>query len=116
MTLEGVISGFESCKPTWKEYNDPNILHFAITSDIPWKPTLADFAEKEMMVARVSQVPEVDIDFNSLAYERALSQQISSIHSYCKVHQSLEKFDDELCDLLDRSIMIAALETTMEMV
>ena len=106
LTLEGVISGFESRKPTWKEYNDADIPHFEITSDAPWMPASANFAEKEMTVARVSQVPESVID----ARDIMLCRQISSAITYRQAYAALERFDDDLGTLLQETVMISALD------
>jgi hypothetical protein len=38
LRLEGVISGFDSRAPTWKECMDNDIPHFEITSCDPWTP------------------------------------------------------------------------------
>jgi len=56
LTLQGVISCFETCKPTWAEYKDPLIPQVVLTLDEPWSPSSDEFAKKEVTISKVSQV------------------------------------------------------------
>ena len=50
LQMRGIMSGFESRKPTQAEYDDPTIPQYTLTVD-EWDPNSALFAEKEELAA-----------------------------------------------------------------
>ena len=54
LSLDSVVSGFESQQPTWAEYNE--YPHIELTSTSKWEPSSSLMAEKESQIAAVSSV------------------------------------------------------------
>ena len=103
LKLEGVISGFETRKPTWAEFNDSDIPHVELTADEPWLPSSGDFAEKERLVASVSKANELDSD-------AALHRQISCAIAYQQSQEALEQLDDDLHKLAQSTVVVSSLD------
>ena len=54
LTLQGVVSGFESRKPTMEEYAE--YPHIELTSPLEWEPNSCDMANKENQVAKCQRL------------------------------------------------------------
>jgi hypothetical protein len=89
LSLDGVISGFESRKPTWEEYEEHPRLE--LTSNVKWKPSSKAFAKEERrhvsLTKRLATISEATPDdhFRQAAAARAYH---SSQHAV--------EFDDDL--------------------
>ena len=101
MNLDGVISGFESRKPTWEEFE----LHpkIELTSSIKWKPYSKRFATEELrQVSSLrqllhSQTACPDNHFRQVAAARAYHES-----------QDLIEFDDDLFKTLSQTVHAAS--------
>ena len=54
LSLRGVISSFESMKPSWEEYE--NLPHIELTADTAWDPLSSNYANKEEKLMSISGV------------------------------------------------------------
>jgi len=55
LELKGIVSGFQSVRPTIEMVD--RYPHIELTSDVPWDPNSAMYAEREMQVASVNHNP-----------------------------------------------------------
>ena len=80
--LDGVISTFPSLRPTWEEFN--TLPHIKLTSDVPWDPHSAEYAEREENCVGCVCTRDEEMDSNGLDQPEAdnLNCHICTVHSY----------------------------------
>jgi Reverse transcriptase (RNA-dependent DNA polymerase) len=94
--LRGVMSGFDSRKPTWDEYRDlPKVI---MTSPQHWEPDSVSFAEEEDTASRISAVKSrATLHLEALAAPFNLSRQITAVRTLTAAQLDIpELFDGDL--------------------
>ena len=107
MSLRGVMSGFESRKPTMQEVDQ--YPHLELTADTVWVPSSAEFSERERAIAAtVNSVRRgTDVSEGSNTYCHNLERQVSAARSWSRL--TAMSLEDSLCfsqekDLEERAI------------
>ena len=101
LELDGVISGFETSRPTRQEYEE--YPHLELTSSLPWKPTSASFANEEQRHVSSTQRLTQDGDLRFENHYRQVAA-VASYHS----SQSPVEFDDDLFHSLGTTVHAAS--------
>ena len=80
--LVGVISTFPLLRPTWEEFN--TLPPIKLTSDVPWDPHSAKYAEREENCVGCVRTCYEEMDSNGPDQPEAdnLNHHICAIHSY----------------------------------
>ena len=111
--LSGIISGFESRKPSLAEWEDSSIQKIELTSMEAWKPASVTFAEKEATISSVRQgiesefgLPEHLMDVQGPQYENYARQ----VSSYKTFHDSggTAEFEPDLAERLISKVRVSA--------
>ena len=96
LQLRGVMSGFQSRKPTMAEYDDPTIPQYTLTVD-EWDPNSALFAEKEELatttVAAVIQQSRGLEECKDMDFEQA--RVIASFNTFQQGRTDSAPLDDD---------------------
>jgi hypothetical protein len=89
LSLDGVISGFKSRKPTWEEYEEHPRLE--LISNVKWKPSSKAFAKEERRhvssTKRLATISEASPDNHF--------HQVAAVRAYHSSQHAVE-FDDDL--------------------
>jgi hypothetical protein len=101
LDLDGIISGFESRKPTWDEYEEYPKLE--LTSLIKWKPSSSAFAKEERRhvssTKRLATICEASPDNHF--------RQVAAARAYHDSQHAVE-FDDDLFSSLSHNVHAAS--------
>ena len=91
LTLEGIMSGFESRKPTWEEYE--TLPRVVLTADTPWEPNSSDFSlhEEDLHTHMTGAVSHTDDNVSPPFF--LSNQQAAVIETYQQVTSFFEMDD-----------------------
>ena len=106
LTLNGVVSGFESVKPTLAEYAE--YPHIELTSGMRWEPGSPEMAENESRVAGVSTMEAQ----TASGYARNVTRTIGAVRAYGDAIGSIngpgdDIYGDALYDRLLATVHVA---------
>lgn len=108
LTLDGVISGFTTRKPTQEELDDPQFPHLVCTRDTDWDPQSEAFAEKEeRVVSSVDQRPSLE-DPDSYCYTDRMISSVNMLQN-SRMAPELpydEREDDDLYHRLVETVRV----------
>ena len=98
LTLDGIMSSFESCKPTWEEYE--TLPWVELTADTPWDPYLSDFSshEEDLHASVAGGVSHSNDGISSPFF--LSNQQVATIETYWQVMSFSFEMDDHADQLI----------------
>ena len=113
LQLEGIISCFETTKPTWEEYADESIPHVVLTSDVDWDPRSSVHADREEKAQRVGAVRTIEDMTKKDAAKRQhvvenTIRQINAIHTFnatsmnCELTVEADDFDSRMAQKINQ--------------
>lgn len=105
LDLRGIMSGFDSRKPTWDEYE--NLPRIELTNTTPWLPHNDSFADNEVVLCDVTRTcPETSTTPDEFHFN--LTRQVCAFASYLSLSEPLGL----LCEQELASRMVAAVHVT----
>ena len=112
LRLDGIVSCFDTTRPTWEQYEDESIPHVVLTSDVDWEPRSAVHADREEKARSVGAVRTIEDVIQNPAKKQYVVENtirhINAVHTFnasresCELMAEADDFDSRLTEKINQ--------------